>query len=109
LDLPLRALIESARGLIEDQDVGLPDDSSGNCDSLLLSTGELSSLDAAFDLETGAKILNVLEVLSPLIHISLARDEFPLKFFLLDEVLQFLDNNIEILLACNRNDFLLAL
>lgn len=68
---PLRFLIECTRSLIENQNVGLPDDCSGNRDSLLLPTRQLASLDSAVYFVPVAQLLIIVRLVIPVIHLSL--------------------------------------
>ncbi len=52
----LTLLIEGTRGLVEDQDLGVLDQGSGDGDALLLATGKLGSFETALFVETFVKL-----------------------------------------------------
>ena len=64
LNLLLTLLVKRRSGLIKEQDLGLPNDSSRNSNSLLLATRELGSLVAAHSVEARAERLPALLLVS---------------------------------------------
>jgi len=65
----LRSLIKSGGGLIEQEYLGLRDQGTGNSDSLLLSTRELTTLESALDLISLMKG-SILKSLISLVNIA---------------------------------------
>lgn len=60
LNLLLALLIECRGGLIEDENLGFPQDGTGNGDSLFLASRELAASQSAFRFETGGQLYVML-------------------------------------------------
>jgi hypothetical protein len=82
LNLALTVFIQGTSCLVKKQNMGLADDSTSNCNALLLATGKLGSSSTALDLVTLVHYFTITDLhISSLVKSTFDRSEFTLRFF----------------------------